>query len=258
MESKILQAIGAVTLVIVLLSVGWSVASATISMNSTGGVDTLKLLKILPSSGDTVNISTTFVINATSGDITKMGKFTQNVEIEKLSPMLIIDANGEPAGSPAIRFQTNGEAKAQLWLETNDTFHIYDKINEQGNFKINVTTGDITKVGNIDMGGNNITNVGNVANFATGTYTGDGSTSLEVNTGLATISHLMIFHGTSNGYFFKTSSHPAAGSHDAAGSYGTTAFASGFSGGSFFVDDNGADANPNTNGVTYYYTAWGT
>jgi hypothetical protein len=57
MESKILQAIGAVTLVIVILSTVWGPVSGIIQLNSTDGVDILKVLTISPSSGSIVNVT---------------------------------------------------------------------------------------------------------------------------------------------------------------------------------------------------------
>ncbi|MEE8401039.1 MAG: hypothetical protein V3R86_02650, partial [Candidatus Hydrothermarchaeaceae archaeon] len=58
-NDKILQGIGAITLLIVIFSVSWNIALASITLNSTSNVDELKLLKISESiSGTGISITT--------------------------------------------------------------------------------------------------------------------------------------------------------------------------------------------------------
>lgn len=93
------------------------------------------------------------------------------------------------------------------------------------------------------------------------TYTGNASTSQEVDTGLAALAGVLIVRNQSGGPFtavLKTDEHTGTNSTDLNdGTFITTRFAGPHSGGSFFVDDNGADGHPNTNGIVYAYIAWG-
>lgn len=91
------------------------------------------------------------------------------------------------------------------------------------------------------------------------TYTGDGGVDKEIVTGLSSLLLIVVFGDEIGTYYLKTSEHPATGSHSGAdGSYEETRFgASGISGGSFFVDDNGTDDNPNKDGQGYIYFAYG-
>lgn len=52
-----------------------------------------------------------FQVNSTTGDITKLGKFTQDVEIEEASPRLVIDG-----GSPSIFFEADASTNPDIFF----------------------------------------------------------------------------------------------------------------------------------------------
>lgn len=97
------------------------------------------------------------------------------------------------------------------------------------------------------------------AQVVSGTYIGDGEVSKEIDTGLTTVQGVIITGRASTGATIKIllghTGTQACNLID--GTASTTFFASDFSGGSFFVDDNGADQFPNINGNAYAYFAWG-
>jgi len=83
-------------------------------------------------------------------------KMTGNVEIEKAYPAVILNAT---EGNALLRFLTNGVLDAFFGYDTtNDRVTVWDSASII-RFQIDPATGDIPKVGNIDMGGNLMKNM---------------------------------------------------------------------------------------------------
>jgi len=87
-------------------------------------------------------------------------KMTGNLEIEKASPMLILDP---AAGTNAwIRFFENGVDRMRWGIRhdgvDDDKMILYDSVVGVSRFLIDRATGSITKVGDIDMGGSLLKN----------------------------------------------------------------------------------------------------
>ena len=121
------------------------------------------------------------------------------------------------------------------------------------------------------MGAHNITlgsaqtvdgkDVSDMPQIATGVYTGDGTTSKSVNTSLNTITGIIITRRLYNEpeALIKLNADPANESHVFSDGVVTDHyFSSGFTDGTFYVDDNGDDGFPNSIGVSYEWIAWGT
>ncbi len=101
---------------------------------------------------------------------------------------------------------------------------------------------------------------GGNAIVTTGTYTGDGTTNQEiVVSGITTLKILAIVRlNDTSSTFYKIDQEAAASSHrwdDAVRDL--VRFAAGFSGNSFFVDDNGGNSDPNSDGRVYEFYALG-
>ena len=95
-----------------------------------------------------------------------------------------------------------------------------------------------------------------------GTYTGDGSLNQGVDTGLTTLRIVMLIPQNVAGRpLLQTTSHLTNYVHSDAGAatwnYQNTLTAAALLGGSFFVDDNAEDGDPNKTGQVYVYVAWG-
>ena len=118
----------------------------------------------------------------------------------------------------------------------------------------NITLGAAQTVDGMDVSTLTATRV------VTGVYTGDGAVSQEIATGLTTIKGVIITAGitTSPGVIKLDNDAGAWSRRIDTGVANTTMFtAAGITGGSFFVDDNGADAFPNKNLIAYRWIAWG-
>lgn len=97
-----------------------------------------------------------------------------------------------------------------------------------------------------------------VGKIVEGTYVGDGSTGLAIDTGLTTLKGVLVHRASQHGAVYFRQVNSAAGMCCDVGNDTRVADkVTGISGGSFTVDDAGADAIPNSNGVTYAYIAWG-
>jgi len=105
-----------------------------------------------------------FSILVSTGDITKMGKFTQNVEIEKTYPALRLDDSGTTGG--LIEWAQGGANKARLWLSDDGSkLFIYDVEAGATRIRFDRTTGDITNVGHIKPTGAGTKNLGDATNY---------------------------------------------------------------------------------------------
>jgi len=83
-------------------------------------------------------------------------KMTGDLEIEKAWPALILDTT---SGDPGFVFQDNGTSKLVFrYSVTGDYLYVYDVVEGAIRFMVTRTTGSITKVGDINMGGNLLKN----------------------------------------------------------------------------------------------------
>jgi len=93
-------------------------------------------------------------------------KMTGDLEIEKHDPVLHLDAT---TGKPFIRFWKAGVAHGQLYVDTASNEYKFSNLAQTADtFKIYANTGSITKVGDIDMGGNLLKNARLGSNLKTG------------------------------------------------------------------------------------------
>jgi len=83
-------------------------------------------------------------------------KMSGNLEIEKASPQLILDS--QVSGNPFIGFLLDGTPKAYFSYSRATGELMISDPGVADTFKIDVVTGNITKVGDIDMGGNLLKN----------------------------------------------------------------------------------------------------
>jgi len=83
-------------------------------------------------------------------------KMTGNLEIEKSIPAIVLDDTA-PVGSKAPFILFAGAARWQ-YRDSDDTLRLEDAAVGAVRFKIERTTGNITRVGNIDMGGSLLKN----------------------------------------------------------------------------------------------------
>lgn len=342
MESKLLQAVGAITLAIVLLSGGWSFAGATISLNSTGGIDILKVLTISPSSGSNVtvtgdlvieknnprlyldrgsqtgefsaiiplnetdpqtafgfsytdnewqifntgNANPYFSIDKSTGDITKIGDFDADISIGGQQDIHNKASNGNRSYliiSGGHDWNYENSARITLY-GTNYTNNQGEVLIESGwpatadlaeadiSFRTAVTSAnslarivigggatttdiDITNA-NLDMNGNNITNVENVANFATGSYTGNGSTGRAIAHGLGVTPKFITVQTLAVENSVSWISGMGAQWNILDGTSPANSFTIAPDADNFYVGD-GVSQVANINSETYYWVAWG-
>lgn len=197
---------------------------------------------------------------------------TGNLTIEKVTPLILIKGTGGTRG--ALHWFDAGTPQFCL-VDTGGDLHYYDRIGSANRIKFVKANGDIEMGMNAVNSANGLIKLDALADMLAAQlpsgdrtvvivdYIGDNGISQDINSGLSDIDGILIIPrlGIPIVGHLKTIGNPATGGVQIDGTglgYDDTYFDAAFSGGHFFVSDDGTDSHPNANGANYTVFVWGT